>query len=95
MPVPLSIFPVKIESNYHNFQEKEVELAALSGSLALEINASSFLKIEELSKTLYSLYNELFYLFNYLNCQVKFPSFEINKDDLQNYFKFIYFNPFL
>src|SRR3954453_10299598 len=95
MPVFASNSLPKIESNYHNFQEKEVELVAFPNSLLLEVKASSLLKIEELNKTFYSLYNKLFYLFNYLDYQVKFISLEINKIDLQDYLKFLYFNPFL
>src|SRR5215216_786634 len=95
MLVSLSTFLTKIDLDCRNFVNKEVELAAFPEALILEINASSFLKIENLGRTFYSLYNELFYLFNYLDYQVKFPSFEMNKTELQNYFKFLYFNPFL
>ena len=70
MPVSLSTFSVKIDSKHYNFQEKEVELIAFPESLVLEITASSFLKTEELEKTFYSLYNKLFYLFDYLNYQL-------------------------
>ena len=66
MPFSSSTFLAKIDPNHYNFQSKEVKLVALPESLSLEIVASSFLKIEELSKKLYSLYNELFYLFDYL-----------------------------
>lgn len=95
MTVFPSTFLAKIDPSHYNFQKKEIKLASFPDSLTLEINANSFLKTEELSRVFYSLYNELLYLFNYLDYQVKLPPFEINKAELQDYFKFLYFNPFL
>jgi DNA polymerase III alpha chain len=95
MPALPSNFLTKVNSNRYDFQKKGIDLATLPKSLALEIIASSFLKTEELTRIFYSLYNELLYLFNYLSYQVKFSPFEISKAKLQDYFKFLYFNPFL
>jgi hypothetical protein len=95
MPVFPSTFLAEIDPSHHNFQEKEIRLASFPDSLTLEINANSFLKTKELSRIFYSFYNELLYLFNYLNYQVKFPLFEINKTELQDYFELLYLSPFL
>src|SRR4051812_36311818 len=97
MPVSFSLLPLA-ETNQKNseFKDKKIELVSFPDTLSLEIASFSYLEIEELEKIFYSLYNKLFYLFNYLDYRVKFSSFpEIDKSKLQIYLNFLYFNPFL
>ena len=86
----------EIDSKYSEYKDKKIELTASSSTLSLEIILPHYLEAEELGKIFYSLYNKLFYLFNYLEYQIKFTSFpEINEAKLQNYLVFLYLNPFL
>jgi len=86
----------EINPKYSEYKEEKIELMASPSILSLEIIFPYYLEAEELGKIFYSLYNKLFYLFNYLEYQVKFTSFpEINEAKLQNYLVFLYFNPFL
>jgi len=86
----------EIDSKYSEYKDKKIELAAFPSTFSLEIIFPHYLEAEELGKIFYSLYNKLFYLFNYLEYRVKFISFsEINEAKLQNYLVFLYLNPFL
>jgi hypothetical protein len=86
----------EIDSKYSEYKDKKIELAAFPSTFSLEIIFPHYLEAEELGKIFYSLYNKLFYLFNYLEYQIKFTSFpEIIEAILQNYLVFLYLNPFL
>ena len=87
---------VEINPKYHETKDEKIELVGSPDTFSLEIVSPYCLEVKELGKIFYSLYNKLFYLFNYLNYQVNFSSFpEINETNLQNYLNFLYFNPFL
>ncbi|RHZ36056.1 PolC-type DNA polymerase III [endosymbiont GvMRE of Glomus versiforme] len=96
MPISFSHFLAEINQEYFASKDEKIEFITFPATLSLEIVAPSYLEIKELEKIFYLLYNKLFYLFNYLDYQVKFAAFsEINETKLKSYFSFLYFNPFL
>ena len=68
-----------------------------STSNCLAIIASDLLSTEALSSLLYSIYNKLNYLFDYLDYRIviREPNLVINKNTLQEYFSLLCSIPFL
>ena len=98
-PLFLNSLPIDLLTDLNELnlnKDQKIRLVSISHSFYLEIILPSFLKIEELSKILYLLYNRLFYLFNYLDYRIKFSNLpKMEKTTLHNYLIFLYFNPFL
>ncbi|CAI2167672.1 18440_t:CDS:10 [Funneliformis geosporum] len=75
---------IKVENNF-------------STSGCWEITVPSLLSAETLGKLLYSIYNKLNYLFDFLDFQIRFkePNLVINEDTIKEYFSLICTTPFL
>jgi len=88
-----SLKEIKVRHNDNNFS---IKFDSSPSNLSLEIIFPFLLSTEQLSQTLYSLYNKLFYLFNYLDYKIKFVSLpDISENTLRDYLNFLYLNPFL
>ncbi|CAH1759438.1 11516_t:CDS:2 [Entrophospora sp. SA101] len=69
MPFSFPHLFAEINQKYFESGDEKIELVASPDDLSLAIASLSYLEIEELEKIFYSLYNKLFYFFNYLDYQ--------------------------
>ena len=85
---------IEKETNISELEELEINFSVPN---CLEIVTYHLLAVETLSQLLYSIYNKLYYLFDYLEYRivVREVSVAIDKNTIQKYFSFVCSTPFL
>jgi len=84
---------IEKESDINDLKGLEINFSVPN---CLEIVAPHLPKTETISKLLYSIYNKLNYLFDYLDYQIMIQeSTTIDKNIIKDYFSFVLSTPFL